>query len=232
MDRKRNTKAKGRKNLRQKSSTKIRDDNTSAIVNISRFKIAPPRMLVKLAFQEERTLANAASTNTSFRFICNGAFDIDPSVGNLTMNGFNQWMAIYGGYRVTHFKIKVTFNNLSGFPVRIATGFFPQSHFPFLNTEFNANEWCKEHLTLGPLTGMGRLQVTRSVSLAKLIGNNAYEGDLTQYYGTASTNPTSLASFNIAAYTTGGALFPLGISVTSEIEMIVELTYPQPLMQV
>jgi hypothetical protein len=232
MDRKRNTKARGRKTLRQNSYTKIKGDNTSAIVNISRWRIAPPRMLVKLGFQEERTLANAASTNTSFRFTANGAYDLDPSVGNLTMNGFNQWMAIYGSYRVIHFKATLTFNNLSSFPIRIATGFFPQTHFPFLNTEFNSNIWCREEKTLGPLTGMGQLKVVRQVELAKLIGTAAYEGDLTQYYGTAASNPTSLASFNVAAYSTGGALMPLGVCIVTDIEMIVELSLPTPLLQV
>lgn len=233
MDRKRNTKARGRKALRQNpSTTKIVRDSPSEIVNISRFRIAPPRMLVKLGFQEERTLANAASTNTSFRFTANGAFDIDPSVGNLTMNGFNQWLAIYSVYRVTHFRAKVTFNNLSSFPVRVATGFFPQTHFPFLNTEFLANQWCQEHKTLGPLTGMGNLKVSREISIAKLIGVEAYEGDLNQYYGTASTNPASLCSFNVAVYSIGGNLLPLGVSVVSDIEMVVELSYPTPLLQI
>jgi hypothetical protein len=221
-----------RKSKAVRSMTRIAKDDPSAIVNISRWRITPPRMLVKLAFQEERTLANAGSTNTSFRFSANGAFDIDPSVGNLTMNGFNQWLAMYGVYRVVHFKCKNRFNNLCAFPVRVATGFFPQTHFPFLSTEFGANQWCEEHQTLGPLTGQGRLSTTRQIEIAKLIGVEAYQGDLNQYYGTTSSNPTSLCSFNIAAYTTGGNLFVAGISVVSEIEMIVELSYPTPLLQV
>lgn len=232
MNRKKNQKARGKRTLRQKTVTGIQRDNVAPIVNISRYRITPPRMLVKLGFQEERVLGNAGSTNTSFRFQCNGAYDVDPSVGNLTMNGFNQWMAIYSVYRVTHFKIKMMFNNLSSFPIRVATGFFPQTHFPFLSTEFSSNQWTKEHQTLGPLTGMGRLQVTRSISMAKLIGVEAYSGDLNQYYGTALTNPASLSSFNIAVYSVGGNLIPLGVSVVSEIEMIVELSYPTPLLQV
>lgn len=227
--------ARGRKTLRQKTSikeTKIKGDNPSDIVNISRFKIQPPRMLVKLGFQDERTLANAGSNNTSFRFTANGAFDIDPSVGNLTLNGFNQWMAIYSVYRVTHFKIKVTANNLSSFPIRVASGFFPQTHFPFLVTEYASNMWCKEHTTLGPLTGMGRTVFSREVEIAKLIGVEAYEGDLNQYYGTISTNPSSLCSFNVGISGVGGNLIPLGVSIVSEVEMIVELSFPTSLLQV
>lgn len=228
-----NKKARGRKTLRQKTSngTKIKGDETSVIVNISRFKIQPPRMLVKLGFQEERTLANAASTNTSFRFTCNGAYDIDPSVGNLTMNGFNQWMSLYNNYRVVHFKAKVMANNLQTYPVRIASGFFAQTHFPFLNTEFGCIH-CIEHQTLGPTTGMGRLAFTREISLAKLVGVAAYEGDLNQYYGTTTSNPTSLSSFNVAVYSTGGNLLSVGVSVVTEVEMIVELSYPAAVLQI
>jgi len=106
------------------------------------------------------------------------------------------------------------------------------THFPFLSTEFGSNQWTKEHQTLGPLTGMGRLTVTRQVEIAKLVGVEAYQGDLNQYYGTTSSNPTSLCSYNIAVYSTGGNLIPVGISVVSEIEMLVELSFPTPLLQV
>jgi hypothetical protein len=148
------------------------------------------------------------------------------------MNGFNQWMAIYSVFRVVRFSVTNRFSNLQAFPVRVATGFFPQTHFPFLKTEFGSNQWCQEEETLGALTGVGTSTVKRSVDIAKLIGVEAYEGDLNQYYGTLSSNPASLCSYNIAIVSTGGSLLNLGVSVVSEIEMIVELSYPTPLLQV
>lgn len=232
MNRKRNTKARGKRALRQNPSTKINNDNTSVIINLSRHKLCPPRLLVKLGFQQAFTIANPASGQASDYFYANGAFDIDPSVGNLTLDGFNQWMALYGVFRVTHFKAKITAVNREAFPVRIATGFFPATQTTFNPISWN-NPHCIEHPALGPLTGMGRTQIVRNMDLAKLIGVAAYEGDLTQYYGTSAMNPSSLASFNIGINSFAvGDLLSNGVNIAIEMELVIELSYPIKIDQV
>jgi hypothetical protein len=227
--------ARGKKTLRQKTSTetKIQADKLLNIVDISRFRICPPRMLVKLGYQTALTIANAASAQATKYYYANGAYDIDPSAGNLTMAGFNQWMAIYGVYRVVKVHYKMTFVNLELFPVRIATGFFPAASTTFLITQWNSNEHSKEHNTLGPLTGMGRTVVNRSMNMGRLFDIAAAEGDQNQYYGTSGTNPVTLGSFNISvASFTGANLLANGVGVSFEAEYDLELSFPTPLLQV
>lgn len=218
MNQKRNTKAKGKKTLRQKNNSQL------ASVDVSRFKMQPPKMIVKLGYQKALSVTSA-STSTSIYFNANGAYDIDPTVGNLTLAGFNEWMAIYGIFHVTKFRAKITAINNEVFPLRFATGFFPAFQTVFGTSSWN-NLHCVEHPMLGSTAGMGRTTVIREINLRDLIHSANYDGDLNQYYGTSASNPASLTSFNIGLASVDGQALTNGAVFAIEIDLIIELSYP------
>jgi hypothetical protein len=163
---------------------------------------------------------------------CNGAFDVDPALGNVTMCGFNEWMALYGVFRVRNFAIKITAINNETFPVRIATGFFPQTQTAFTVSQWG-NAHCVEHPCMGPATGMARTVIRRAINIDRLLGVRAGTGDLTQYYGTSSSNPGSITSFAIGVSSLAGAnVLTNGVSLAIEIQMDLELSYPLKLTSI
>lgn len=221
MDRKRNTKARGRKTLRQKPSK----------INIERLPlIVPTKQIVRLGFQGIKAVTSGTTEGSAYYQI-NGLYDIDPSVGNLTVLGFDQWMGLYNVFQVKKVKIIVTASNNEAFPVRIASCFFPQSTSSYLRSQW-LNEYGIEHETLGPLTGMGRTKFVRTMNLEKLVGVGAYRGDLQQYYGTTTSNPGSLLSFNLAAASMTASVLTNGVTFASTIFFEVELSYPKQIAQV
>lgn len=223
MNRKSNPKARGRKTLRQKTFKKEPIYDSIPLV-------VPTKQTVRLGFQGIKTVTSG-TTEGSVYYQVNGLYDIDPSVGNLTVIGFDQWMALYNVFRVKRVTFIVTASNNEAFPVRIASCWFPQSTSSFLRSQW-LNEHGKEHETLGPLTGMGRTKFTRSMDLEKLIGVTAYRGDLQQYYGTTTSNPGSLISFNMAAASMSASVLTNGVTFASTIWFEVELSYPKQIAQV
>jgi hypothetical protein len=227
--RKNNPKVRGRKTLRQKTSNQI-SDSVGPIIKLNKFNVVPPRSLIRLRYTTPKNLTSASAATATF-YNCNGAFDVDPSVGNPTMCGFNEWMALYGVNRVINFRVKVTAMNNEAFPVRIASGFFPQTQTTFTVSQWG-NAHCVEHTCLGAITGMGRTTFRRSININRLLGVHASSGDLTQYYGTSSSNPGSICSFAIGISSMNGSVLTNGVSLAIEIEMDLELSYPIKLTQV
>ncbi len=220
--RKNSPKVRGRKTLRQKTSKEPIYDSIPLIV--------PQKQTVRLGFQGIKTVTSG-TTEGSVYYQVNGLYDIDPSVGNLTVIGFDQWMGLYNVFRVKKVTFIVTASNNEAFPVRIASCWFPQSTSSYLRSQW-LNEHGIEHETLGPITGMGRTKFVRSCDLRKLIGVGAYDGDLQQYYGTTTSNPGSLISFNMAAASMSASVLTNGVTFASTIYFDVELSYPKQLAQV
>jgi hypothetical protein len=229
MNRKRNPKVRGRKTLRQKTSNQI-NDGVGPIVKLNSFNIVPPRALVRLRYMSPSNLTSASAATQKI-WNCNGAFDVDPSVGNVTMCGFNEWMALYGVYRVIRFTVKCTAMNNEAFPVRIASGFFPQTQTTFTVSQWG-NAHCVEHTCLGAITGVGRTKFRRSIDINRLLGVHASSGDLTQYYGTAASNPGSITSFAIGVSSMNGSVLTNGVSLAIELQMDLELSYPTKLTSI
>jgi hypothetical protein len=218
---------------RQQQTTSIifrETEGQGPIINLTKWHPAPPRVLARLQYQTALTLSGA-STQVARYFYPNGAFDTDPNVGNLTLNGFNEWSAFYGVNRVINFYAKITAVNLEAFPVRIATGFFPAAV-----TTMDITKWgslhAVEHQMLGPLTGQCRSSFSRKMAMPTLIGTEAYSGDLTQYYGTSGSNPTSLASFNIQVASTSASLLANGVTLAVEFFYDIEFSYENRIGQV
>lgn len=223
MDRKRNAKARGRKTLRQKTSKRKNVIERLPLV-------VPTKQRVRLGFQGIKTVTSG-TTEGSVYYQINGLYDVDPSVGNLTVIGFDQWMALYNVFQVKKVKVIVTASNNEAFPVRIASCWFPQSTSSYLRSQW-LNEHGVEHTTLGPLTGMGRTKFVRTMDLEKLVGTLAYRGDLQQYYGTTTSNPGSLLSFNMAAASMSASVLTNGVTFAVTMFFEVELSYPKQIAQV
>lgn len=222
-----------RNNNRKRNNKQRRGDEgqQAPLVKINRFRLTAPRMLVKLGYNASTTIADVAAPGAKKYWYANGAYDVDPSVGNVTLDGFNEWMALYAVYQVKRITVKFTACNMEAFPVRIATGFFAQAQTIFPTSTWK-NLHAIEHQTLGPLTGQCRTNIRRSIALGTLVGTKAYEGDLNQYYGTGSTNPSSLASFNIGIASPTGSFLANGVVFGIDFEFDIELSYPKQIAAV
>jgi hypothetical protein len=185
--------------------------------------------MVKLRWQGGGVIAGAGLTTTSKPFNCNGAYDVDPAVGGAVVNAFTEWMAIYGVYRVVTFDAKVNLANREAFPVRCASGFFP-----FVNSTFPNTEWGNvnsiEHRTMAPLTGNSVTKFRHKIDIDRLFGVNASIADLTNFYGTSATNPSTLGNFCIGIASMGAAeLLANGVNYGVTFDLTLELSFPQAL---
>ncbi len=229
MQRKTNKQTRKNNNNINDHAAANREDSLTRPINLARFLKAPPRIIIRLRWQGGGVLSNAGSGTASKPFNANGVYDVDPAVGGAAANGFAEWMAIYGVYRVLHCKAHVQFANREAFPVRCATGYFP-----FVNSTFPAAEWgntfCREHDVLGPLTGKGVTTCIHQMDITKLFDNPSAQGDLPNFYGTSATNPTTLGNFCIGVNTMGGAdLLANGVNYGITLDYTMELSFPQTL---
>lgn len=207
-----------------------RKPKETGMVNLSAWLIAPPKTVIRLRYTTEGVLANGGGPEAYKYFNINGLFDLDPALGSTPVAGFVEWMGIYNVFHVDQAACSLTFSNNEQFnTARIATGFFPQVRTTFPSTQWG-NAHCKEQTMLSFRGGLDRTTVKHSMDLKKLVANQAYVGDLPNYYGTTTANPNSILSFDIAARSSGPTLSQ-GVYFKLDIDLIVTLLYNRVLTQ-
>ncbi len=208
MNAQRRPKSRGRK-PRTKNNKPYRQggDPGPAIVNLSRWRIQPPRVHVRLRYTTAGTLTAVGGLVTSKTFYCNALYDVDPSLGSTAIAGFNEWSALYGSNRVLRCHVTVRFTNQEAFPISVANGFFAQvmAAGAFTNGYYG-NRFCQQKF-LPPKGGMDRGIFQNTIDINQLFGNYATTGDLNHFYGTALSNPTTLFSWCLGISSPTGVVF-------------------------
>lgn len=91
----------------------------STYVNRRDGKIAPDVMYGDLHFYELALLRNVGALFADLRYIANGVFDVDPTLGSTAIAGFSELAQIYSSYRPVSCKVTVDFCNLEAFPTTV-----------------------------------------------------------------------------------------------------------------
>ncbi len=219
---KRNTKAKGKKNLRQKSSNGMQETK----VLVSRHLVIPNRAIVKLSYLAYGQLSSAGFGNSA-SWNCNGAFDFDPVLGSPGLLGLQEWMAFYAKYRVLSCRARGRVSSIEGTnPLQVAHGYFPAviAAGAFTPTRYR-NTHCRNTI-VGCRTANADYNFDHYLRMDHLFDKEAYHGD-ESYRGTASSNPAILGSFCLSTYTVTGGVLTNGIGYKIDFDIEVELTEPK-----
>jgi hypothetical protein len=184
----------------------------------------PTNIRTKLRFIDETILNNAGNTNASLRYIANGLFDVDPRVASRAIPGFTEMMQIYQNYRVESCRTVCQFVSKEAFELMTCTCF--NSTVAFSTNTFTplyyGNKFSKQ--TLLPPNGRTTKTVTNSVNMSELWGNVSYYGDVPNFMGTPSTNPTQNLNFNVGISTPNGSLLVSGATMYITMEFVVEFS--------
>jgi hypothetical protein len=228
MDRKRNEKARGKRTLRQKTVLERDIDLSGQTVNLTRWRICPPKILTRLQFVKSSFLTSAGGATTSLTMRPNGPYDVDPTVASTAIAGFTEWAAIYGVNRVLRCRVKCIVINLEAFPIVCGFGYFPfvLAAGAFTHDEYG-NKNCTQRFISPTLCGGDRAEYEGTMDLEKLFGIIT-KGDLTQFYGTSGSNPSTLSSWCLGIYSPTGALFTSGKGVAYNIRMEFDIEFSLP----
>jgi hypothetical protein len=158
-------------------------------------KLAPDKMVVDLQWRSDSILVGG--TPTARRWYTNGAFDVDPTLGNKSINGFNTWSTIYAFNRVLSYAIDMTLVNVEATPVWL--------DFVHLNTDPGTGGtsypmWATQSYghsrSLGASGGIGTTRYTAKHSIRQIVGDRMpITSD--RYVGSSSANPTDLTYFGV-----------------------------------
>ncbi len=193
-------------------------------VNLTMYKIQPPRALVKLQYHHSGTITQNGAGGASKSWNANGLYDIDPALASLSIAGFTEWATLYGANRVLRVNVKGSISNAETTPVYCGLGFVngSVSSNSFRYTSYG-NLHCKNLGILSPKGGQDRLFFNKSVDIEDVVGFYADFGDLT-FYGTSSSNPSSIVSFMLGCESTSALLTTAGMVYDLTITLICEFT--------
>lgn len=203
------------------------------IVHLERWRIQPPRVLVRLRWTKGGQIVSVGGNTTSVTFRPNGMFDVDPTVASTVIPGFTEWGALYGINRVLACRAKVMMSNYESFPVRVSSGYFP---YVIAAGSYNptnyGNRFCKD-FELGPSNGMNTRTWYHDVNITELFGNASTVGDLERFYGTTGSNPATLCSLCLgAACVASGTVFTAnGVTYAIDMDFIAEFSGASTLTQ-
>jgi len=188
-------------------------------VAINRMKpwIVPPRTISTLKFIGVFSGMGAGLITTSRSYYPNGLFDFDAALASSAIAGFVEMHSLYRVNRVLRFRYRVTVVNRDTLGLVICTALTPQT---VSAGSFTINMYGNGRSKVGMVGiatgGNDKLIHEDSVDLLELFGNTAVDGDLSNFFGTVGTNPSTLMGFQIGVYN------PQGTNMTAGIQGLVE----------
>lgn len=157
---------------------------------IRRPLIAADRQDVRLKWAETVEFTSITDAHAIF-FSGNGLWDPRAGVINDQPTGFDQWMALYGRYRVLGSKIVVRFMNQSNDPISVIVWPQIQSALPSTKPDvWKTQSYCQVK-GVGPISGSTNCEIRSYMSSRNLYG---YEeiGQNYLFSGSASANPANM----------------------------------------
>lgn len=230
MDRKRNTKVRGRRTLRQKTFIATQGPNgygyVPPTISLCPWISAPPSLEIKLRYNIERRL-NAAASYDSFGWNAGGMYDVDPSLGSTAMPGFVEWMALYNTYQVISARVNVAVTNLSATTPYELQFLFLQGTVAAgaLVPTYYGNAYSETKM-VSIAGGQDRAFYKKKINLADIVGAEQYWGEVSNYTGTAGTNPATPIQFVFGQSSPTGASSS-GCCIAGYIEFIARLSAPK-----
>jgi len=181
----------------------------------------PDKTVVHLRYPILKQLSSPASSQGAVRFITNGVYDVDPTLGSTSTPYFAEWMAMYSYYRVLNYKLEINVTSLEFVPVNV---YIVHSNTDPGTTGINylqyANASYNKITSLASASAQHSKRITTSLSPLKLVGDRAVRTEQ-NFWGSSSSNPVDLTYIGIGASISVGSLNS-GISIDGFIEFKVE----------
>lgn len=180
------------------------------------------KLIVRLRYPFRKLLYSLASQTTSFRFVSNGPYDVDPALGSTPIPGFQEYSALYSYNRVVHSHFHVILANIESFPVNV---YLIHSNTDPGTTGIDWFEYANN--AYGQIHCISSMQAQPAKTINSRIRPQTLVGDRTtntdqNFVGTATSNPTDLTYVGIGVESAGGTNLLNGVWVTGWLEMTVE----------
>jgi hypothetical protein len=195
--------------------------------------VVPDRITLELPFLYQGHLANAGLAYASVRFVSNGLYDPDPTVGGNSFLGLAEWTSLYAYYRPLQLFYEVTVINQEAFPMSVYLYNLNRDPGGVVGTAggiYSEQQFGKRTM-VGPLTAGDSKHTFRGrVSFSELLGD---KGDLMNddnYRGLLnSSNPADgfYLGFNSEAnvvQTAAGMLYTITMKVVVQLYDRIPLT--------
>ncbi len=178
--------------------------------------IVPDKTIVDLVFRSEFRMSGAASV--AKRFITNGLFDPDPTLGGTSPQGFVTWNYFYSFNRVLSFKVDAQCSNIEVYPVTM--------NFCHLNTDPGTSPTSYPQYAqqaygffkqIGPATGKSDLRYVKILTPRHVVGDQMTRTS-ERYVGSASANPADLTYWGVSVQDNIGSL-------SNGVSIVLTITY-------
>lgn len=238
MNQKRNPKARGRKTLRQKTSTgkdalEVLPNYVGAgvphtpLANLSRFVTVPDRVLIRLRYPVIVQIVNAGGLVASNSYNINGVYDVDPLLASTNTPGFAEWSQFYRQNQVASVALHGSVSNLETQPMAVFCQAQPTTIAAnALGRALVGNRFSRDLGVISPKGGQDRIFFKQKIDLATLFGDpDTYWGTLNNYKGTGASNPSTLFQWALGCQSSTGVQ-TVGVLASFWIEFLVVFSNP------
>jgi len=181
----------------------------------------PDKHIQSLRYPVLKLINSVASGSSAVRFVTNGVWDVDPTLGSTSTPFFAEWTAMYSYYRVIKFKMELHLTNNEAVPVEFEIvhsntdpGTTGLNFLQYANASYN------KVLSLAASTAQPAKTVRSALSPKRLVGDRAVFTEQ-NFWGSSSSNPVDLTYVGLGCQINAGNLTN-GVYVTGFIEFLVE----------
>lgn len=158
-------------------------------VSLVRFLIQPPSLYVKLRYNILKRVNSPGVDYASYSWNVNGLYDVDPALASTAIPGFVEWMSLYRTYQVSSVRAKLSVINMVDEPVQVDITWLDSPVAVNTYTPAQYGNRFSVQRSLAPKGGLDKVQYEKVVDLEQLNGSLTYWGTVSQFQGSASTNP-------------------------------------------
>lgn len=181
----------------------------------------PDKMVVHLRYPVLKLINSLASAGSAVRFITNGVYDVDPTLGSTSTPYFSEWSAMYSYYRVLSYSLQIHVSNNESQPVEL---YVVHSNTDPGTTGINflqySNASYNKITALAANTAQHAKTVTSSLSPMRIVGDRAVRTEQ-NFWGSSTSNPVDLTYIGIGANINSGNLTN-GVYIAGYLQFTVE----------
>lgn len=191
--------------------------------SIQHQRVMADRNIVHLQYVKQINLNNAGAGDVVSRLQWNGAFDIDPLFGSVSMPGYTNNVNFYDYYRVRSVKYTCTVSNLESFP--IFCSMFMQNVDSGTSDSSSYQHSALPHRIKWQMPQKASARDTQKRTMRmgadKLLGDHMARTDST-LRSTVVSNPTDLLWCGFVLETSPGNVLVSGVELLMEVTVLVQ----------
>lgn len=192
---------------------------------------------VHLQYRDDTAPFLDTTTTTGFDYrdcLLTGLHDVNPTLGNIAVPGFDTWSAMYSRYRVVTAKLHVRFDNISASPIQVGMVATTPSQTTEISTlsrtealVMPANKNAKTRWLSRDYGSNSSTVLTKTWRMSKLFTQSQEYFSDPSWTGTPTTNPSKAIRGYFWAMTQSGTAANATIPVTWWIDFWVDFFDPR-----